>query len=170
MPIWVVRAGKNGEDENTALDRSLVLIGWQQTPDLSPIDTSERMRALCEEVDPDAPKGRISNYVGQLWSFRERIKQGDIVALPLRTRSAVALGRINGPYEYLDVDGQRRHTRSVEWLRTDAQRSDFGQDLLHSMGAFLTVFGFDRISAVEGEPEFDIAECPYRVDALTYYL
>lgn len=36
MTLWVVRAGKHGENENYALDRGCVTVGWEDLGDLSP--------------------------------------------------------------------------------------------------------------------------------------
>jgi restriction system protein len=33
--LWVVRAGKEGEQERAALENNLVTIGWNEFPDLS---------------------------------------------------------------------------------------------------------------------------------------
>jgi restriction system protein len=35
--LWLVRAGRNGEQEDLALDQGLALIGWRQIPDLDGI-------------------------------------------------------------------------------------------------------------------------------------
>jgi restriction system protein len=63
--------------------------------------------------------------------------------------SQVALGQVKGPYRYEEIDGQMRHVRPVEWMRPDVPRSVFGQDLLHSFGAFMTVCTITRNHAEE---------------------
>jgi restriction system protein len=143
MALWMIRAGPHGEDENSSLDNDLVIIGWREVPDLSEIDSKQNLRELLETLYPNAPDAKISNSLGQLWIFRGRIETGDLVVLPLKTRSAIAVGRILGPYAYV----QDRHVRKVEWLRTDIPRTDFGQDLLYSFGAFMTVCKIERNNA-----------------------
>ena len=72
----------------------------------------------------------------------------------------IAIGKVTGPYEYkLDNPEGARHTRSVEWIRTDIPRSALDQDLLYSIGAFMTVCQIQRNKAeeriralVEGKP------------------
>ena len=94
------------------------------------------------------------------------MRENDIVALPLKTRGLVALGRVSGSYRYQDVDGIKRHTRPVDWIRSDVPRSEFGQDLLYSLGAFTTVCQIHRndaqrriasILAEQGDPGADSA-------------
>ena len=72
----------------------------------------------------------------------------DIVALPLKTRPGrVALGRVKGSYKYQDVNDFKRHTRPVDWIRKEVPRSDFGQDLLYSLGSLLTICRIQRNDA-----------------------
>jgi restriction system protein len=103
-------------------------------------------RPHCDGDEPAA----VANQVGQIWAFRERIQPGDLIALPLKTRAAIAIGRIKGPYQYrLDLPGDTRHVRAADWLRMDIPRSAFAQDLLFSLGAFMTVCRIQRNNAEE---------------------
>jgi len=55
---------------------------------------------------------------------------------------------VEGPYQYQrDLPGGPAHTRPVSWIRTDIPRSAFDQDLLHSLGAFMTVCQIQRNNA-----------------------
>jgi restriction system protein len=148
MAVWLVRAGGHGEQENYALEHNVVVIGWDHLGDLSHINSPEQMRKLCEERYPQATKCKISNFTGQLWGFRGRICKGDIVALPLKTRSAIALGEIIADYAYdsSNPDGTK-HFRTVKWIRNDVPRGHFAQDILHSLGAFMTVCQIKRNNA-----------------------
>ncbi len=69
--------------------------------------------------------------------------------LPLKTTPGrLAVGRVVDGYEYLDdPDVSRRHVRRVEWLRDDIPRSAVKQDLLYSLGAFLTICEVKRNDA-----------------------
>lgn len=148
MALWVVRAGRYGEYENLALERGVVTIGWGALPDLASVGTKEALHALVADKHPDEKPGTITNWAGQVWAFKTRIAAGDWVALPLKQRSAIAIGRIVGPYAYLDdAPADARHARAVQWLRTDIPRSDFDQDILYSMGSVLTVFRVSRNDA-----------------------
>lgn len=50
MALWLVRAGKNGEQEEVALEQNVVTIGWSELGDLSAIDDREELRSLFEEI------------------------------------------------------------------------------------------------------------------------
>ncbi len=146
MPLWGVRSGKYGEREALALDRGLAVIGWEEVPDLSRLETRDQLREALRETYPDEKPKTLSNWESQLWPFARVMQPGEPIIMPLKQRSGFALGRIKGPYVFLDVGGERLHTRSVEWVR-EAPRSVFAQDLQHSFGAFLTIFQVYRNEA-----------------------
>jgi len=148
MTLWLVREGADGENEQFALENNVVAIGWGELPDLSKITSREELRELYETTYPDESKNATSNYVGQVWAFYHSISKGDLVALPLKSTGSIALGKITGKYEHHPehpVDA--KHSRSVEWIRKDVPRSDFAQDLLYSLGAFMTVCRISRNNA-----------------------
>ena len=89
----------------------------------------------------------MGNFAGQLCAFAVAMKEGDLVVLPRKRTSQIAIGRVGGPYSYREVDGRSRHTRPVEWLQTELPRTIFEQDLLYSFGAFMTVCRISRNDA-----------------------
>ena len=144
----MVRAGSYGEREQDALDGDFVTIGWNELPDLAAITSRDSLKQLMEEEYSDDKKRAIANYTGQVWAFYKRIQIGDLVALPLKTQSAIAIGRITGPYEYrTNLGDEIHHTRKEQWIRKDIPRTDFDQDLLYSLGAFMTVCQISRNNA-----------------------
>ena len=150
MTLWMVRTGRYGERENFALEKGFVCIGWDEMPDLSTIKSFDEMKELHSKVTPDLSAKVISNFSGQLWAFVGRIQVGDLVALPLKSRSAVAVGKITGDYQYTPEYGEgAKHLRTVEWIRTDIPRTDFAQDFLYSLGAYMTVCQIQRNNAEE---------------------
>jgi len=148
MSVWLVRAGKNGEQENFALDKGLAVVRWDELPDLAKIDSREKLSELMQQSYPDEGKMAVANYVGQVWAFRSRIEKGDLIVLPLKTRSMIAIGKCKGAYKYEPANPESaRHTRPVEWIREDIPREAFGKDLLYSFGAFMTVCQIERNNA-----------------------
>lgn len=150
MTLWLVREGADGENELFALENNVAAIGWDELPDLSNISSREQLRELHEKTYPEESKNATSNYVGQVWAFYHSISKGDLVALPLKSIASIALGRITGDYKHHpEHPVNAKHTRSVEWLRKDVPRGDFAQDLLYSLGAFMTVCRISRNNAKE---------------------
>jgi restriction system protein len=138
MAVWVVRAGKKGEQEETALENNLVTIHWNELPDLSGVKNKDELEQLFRKANPDETRAAaISAGVGQVWAFRSDIQKGDLAIIPLKTRpSALAVGEVTGPYAYrADLgDEEVRHTRPVKWLSTDLLRTKVKQDLLDTLG------------------------------------
>lgn len=150
MALWLVRAGRVGEREQLALSQGLATAGWEELPDLSGITSRAELLSLLQQTYPDEKANTLTNWLSQLWAFKARIQVGDLVALPLKGRSVVAIGRVTGPYTYrTDVGDLTRHVRAVEWLNTEVPRASFDQDLLFSLGAFMTVCQIQRGQAEE---------------------
>jgi len=93
---------------------------------------------------PTPPRPHCTIDVGQLLAFVHRIAPGDLVALPRKTTSTIALGRVTGPYQFRDDLREVRHVRPATWVRTDSPRTDVAQDLLYSLGAFMMVCQITR--------------------------
>lgn len=150
MTAWLVRAGRYGERETFALSHDLAVIGWEELPNLDSVTARDELESLCRATYPDAKQNTIYNWVGQLWAFARRMQRDDLVVLPLKSRSAVAVGTVAGEYEYRqDLPDSVRHTRPVRWIRTDIPRAAFDRDLLFSLGAAQTVCQVQRNQAEE---------------------
>jgi restriction system protein len=149
MPLWLVRAGRHGEQEQYSLEHNLVGIGWSELDfDLSPLSRDELKKAI-EDKHPGKPKNAYANYAGQIWSFVKKIEQGDLVVLPLKVQSGIAVGKITGAYTFrTDSTSNIRHIRPIQWLST-LPRTAFDQDLLYSFGAYMTVCKITRHNAEE---------------------
>lgn len=147
MSLWVVRAGKYGEQEDTAVKNSLVCHGWNELPDYFTL-TKDELRKVYREKYPRETEKQIVSRLGQVWRFAHVIKKGDLVALPLKSQSAFEFGRITGDYQYEEIAPNVKHIRRVEWLKNGTvQRSLLPEDILFSMNSALTVFRVDRNEA-----------------------
>ncbi len=150
MTVWVARAGKYGERENLALEGGRAFIGWGELGNLSHINTRDEVLAYVEETYPDMKPGTARNNAGQVFNFLKSFEIGDIFALPLKTRPAIAFGKVVGGYEYIsDNPEDARHSRRVDWTGEPIPRSAFDQDILYSFGSALTVFRVIKNDAEE---------------------
>ena len=146
MSIFLVRAGRHGEREAICIERKIVAIGWVGLPNLSKVKTKEDLKILYRKIYPDSNKNSEANQVGQIWRFINDIKIGDYVALPLKTGPGIAIGKVLSDYRYEVISDDTYHVRNVEWLKT-IPRSSFDQDILYSLGAFMTVAHITRNDA-----------------------
>lgn len=167
----MVRAGRAGQHEAPALKSGCVLLGFPRVPDLTSSETKAEIAKVLRRVHPDATPSRIGNWAAQLYAFRTRMQKGDLVVMPRKSVSAIAIGEITGDYRYLgsptEIDGAA-HSRSVRWLRDDIPRTTIGKDLLNSLGAIMTVCRIARNdAAVRIRHLADHGEDPGVIDART---
>lgn len=150
MTTWQIRIGQDIEREQITLKQGLVCVGWEDLPDLAEIKTIEDLTILCHEIYSHKKPGTVNSWIRQIWTFRERIKLGDSVIIPLKHHSVYAVGKITGLYQYrLDLPSHIHHTRSVEWIRKDIPRSAFEQDILYSLGSLQSICQIQRNNAEE---------------------
>ena len=146
--VFVARAGKHGEDEEYALEQGVAIIGFSDFPSLEGAKDYNAVLRLVTTAQPDLKPRVAGAFAGQLWNFALGMEVGDIVVLPRKLTSQVALGKITGrsaftgrlatPSDILDL--------SNGFARTYLERH-LVKDLLYSFGAFLTVFNVSRNDA-----------------------
>lgn len=145
---WLIRAGSHGEREDFVLENGIAGVGFEDVPDLTAATDRDHVKTIVRDAYPDAKEGTVTNFAGQLWALRSRVKPGDLVALPLKRTSQIALGLVTSEYKYLaEEQSVYRHRVSVEWKRTDVPRTAIRQDLLYSLGASMTVCQIQRNDA-----------------------
>jgi len=144
--LWSVKGGRHGEYEQLMLDKSLVLLDWDDLGDLRQLKTRVDIEAEYMRLFPNASPARRGNHVGQLWAYAQEMQGGDIVVVRMKTRGAIAVGQLTGPYEHR-ADLSVRHAHPVNWLQTDLPPDRFGQDLLYSFGAQKTISRIRRNNA-----------------------
>ncbi|MDB5803561.1 MAG: restriction endonuclease family protein [Betaproteobacteria bacterium] len=149
MAIWIIRAGAHGEFEQKFIQENRVYVTWDSLDvDLGKLDSREDLFSAMGGIYEDAKPKRLHNWVSQVWPFAHVIKKGDLVVLPLKTQPAICIGEIAGDYQY-DLIGPNPfyHWRKVKWIADAVPRSHFGQDLLFTFGAFLTICRVQRNNA-----------------------
>jgi restriction system protein len=149
MKAWLSRSGQSGEREQWALESGHTGGGFGEIPSLLTVDTWEAMLSIVTGQYPPDKEAMARNFASQLWALRGRMAVGDLVVMPLKASQHIAIGVIDGEYEYLnDADQERRHVRRVKWQVVDVPRTAIKQDLLYSLGAFMTVCEISRNDAV----------------------
>ena len=147
--LWLVRLGKNGEQEAYALEHSELVLGFK-VGNLTGAKDRDAVLAIAKTSFPDLkPKSQL-NFAAQLNQFCNQMQLGDLVVVPLKTTGHIAVGEVVGAYVHTDSGNV---SRKVKWLRSDVPREAFRQDLLFSFGAFMTVCEVrrnDALRRVEG--------------------
>lgn len=142
--VFVAKGGAYGEDEDSALENGLSVIGFKEVGSLENAVSYEEVLKIVESAYPDGKHKTCVHYATQLWTFIHGMEEGDSVVLPRKLTSQIAIGTVAGSYKYKKVKGDFRHTRVINWKKTDIPRTWFEQDLLYSFGAFMTVCNVSR--------------------------
>lgn len=149
MTVWLIRAGANGEYEQKFIQEDRVYITWDSLDvDLSKLSSRQALFTAMAKRYPDVKEKAIHNWVSQVWPFAHDIKESDLVVLPLKTQRAIQIGEVVGDYHF-EPEGPNPffHWRNVKWIGEAIPRENFGQDLLYSFGAFMTVCRIQRNNA-----------------------
>lgn len=149
MAVWLMRAGGHGEYESKFIQEKRVYVTWEQLDvDLCQLQNrSELVDVMTQRYPGEKPK-TIQNWVSQVWPFAHGIQEGDLVILPLKTQRAIQVGEIVGKYHFVAKGPDPfYHWRPVKWVGEAIPRNHFGQDLLYSFGAFMTICRIERNNA-----------------------
>lgn len=149
MAIWMIRAGAHGEYEQKFIQESRVYVTWDGLDvDLGKLKHRADLTAAMTDTYPNTKPKAIMNWVSQVWPFAHEIKKGDLVVLPLKTQPSIYVGEVIGEYHSApEGPNPFYHWRQVEWIGEAVPRSHFGQDLLYSFGAFMTICRIQRNNA-----------------------
>ncbi len=153
MKFWLLKAAGTLEDEEIILENSIITIGWAEFPDFSGIKNEAQVKKIMLEKFPGMQEERSSAWAGEIYSFITRIKKGDLVAVPLKTRNEIIIGKVTGDYEYRQLSDFISHVRSVRWLKT-LPKGDFEEEY------DLDLSSPETLSLIESGPEkfSDISE------------
>lgn len=149
MSIWLIRAGSHGQYEQKFIQEKRVYVTWDGLDvDISGLDEPDTLfEELVERYGAESPN-RLRNWVRQLWPFAHDIEKGDLVILPSKQQPAIYIGEIAGDYVFEPKGPDPYyHWRAVKWIGEAIPRTQFGQDLLYSFGAFLTICRIQRNNA-----------------------
>jgi restriction system protein len=117
-PIWVIRAGRNGEAHDLFVHSQQLALGRPEMGNLKQLNgTRESFKDAYTSLHPqDHPTG-IATIASQLFRFVHEMKSGDHVVYPYVEDGKLYLGFVNGPYVFkADVEPNYPHRRKVRWI------------------------------------------------------
>lgn len=127
MKLWLLKAAGTLEDEELILENSVITIGWAELPDLSGIESEAQVKKIMLERYPGMQEARGAAWAGDIHAFITKLKKGDLVAVPLKTRNEIEIGKVTGDYEYRQLSDFMSHIRKVRWLKT-LPKGDFEEE------------------------------------------
>ena len=145
--LWVVRGGKEGKFELTAIERNKMALGWEKVEDMGGFKDKAAVLECLREAYPDIRAGTLNTWANELHVFANEICEGDIVVMPCKGKDHVFIGRVDGEYSF-GSDPEFRHLRPVKWNKNQVPRDVFKQDLRKSFNAPQTVYEVSKNDAV----------------------
>lgn len=118
MKLWFLKAAGTFEDEEIILKESVITIGWAEFPNLSHVKNEEQVKKIMLEKYPGMQEVRGCAWAGEICSFITKIKKGDFVAVPLKSKNEVLIGKVTGNYDFKQLSNFISHVRKVRWLKT----------------------------------------------------
>lgn len=149
MAIWLFRAGKSGQYEAKFLNDKKIYLTWDELDEnLSSFKEKRSLFDFLVEHYENQKRNTVRNWTGQIWPIANEMQIGGWVILPSKMKAAIHVGEITGEYKFdPKAENPFYHYRTVKWIATDIPRSNFEQDLLYSLGAFMTVCRINRNEA-----------------------
>ena len=129
---------------------SSIAVGWPELGELSDHRNRDGLTAAYRGAYPSVRGARLVRDVTQLHGFAFEMQPGDLVAVPLASRTPVAIGEIVGEYRLRpDASASRPHARAVRWLMLSVPRTEWDEELALELDSPLTVHRVRRKLAEE---------------------
>lgn len=116
MSMWMVRAGRGGENVDEFLQKSVVALGWSK---IGKLPASPRKAELVERLAkayPDEKEGTHGNWAGSLLRFAYEFATGGTVVTYDRDRRRYLVGTLTSAYEWQpQLIEDKPNVRHVKW-------------------------------------------------------
>ncbi len=151
LSIWLFRAGSQGEFENKFLNDNRVYLTWEDLDiNLKDYPNKEDLYDLLIKKYRLEKEKTAINWASQIYPIANRMKVEDWVVLPSKLNRTIHFGEIKGDYCFdPNAESPYFHYRDVRWFALDVPRDRFDQDILYSLGAFMTVCKIHKNNAEE---------------------
>lgn len=120
--VWMLRAGRGGRYAATFIETGLAIVGWSETGDVSGLSREDLEEVVAARF-PEMHRNQRGQAVNTLLRVAHTIAEGDLIITPEPATRTILLGKVSGPYRYLDdaIDGGYRHARPVRYRSVPAR-------------------------------------------------
>ncbi len=138
--MWVCRSGKNGEYYHYLKDEQYLYFPWEGYDfNLRGCDKNY-LRKQIELKNGKNNKTSLSNWMGQVVVFVDKIQLGDLVIIPSKKSHSFTLVRVVGDYEFIDGNMSLFHRRKVEIIKENIPKDVFSSGSQYLLRAYRTIF------------------------------
>ena len=133
MALWMNRAGRRGESEQTFLHDGRIYLQWTRTRPGSQLDCRKERAPRPATPDISRGPGRTDSTISADLDIRQDDEARRLGRDAQKTKLAVHFGEITGSIRIRPKrEPLLRQYRSVNWFATDIPRSAIPQDILYS--------------------------------------
>ena len=105
MAVWIIRAGRMGENEEFALNEGVYGIGFVHKHSVADFPDYEAFRDYLHRQSEGLSLQQVASQASQLWHFANDMQIGEMIVLPRKRLKVVAIGKIAGDYVWKDSRG-----------------------------------------------------------------
>jgi hypothetical protein len=150
--VWLIRAGRDGANEELAREHGVSVIGWSKLGPLAANLTNEQLASRIGDVYGEPRAASLSAQASSIRRFIDEVQLRDLVVLPLQGESRrVSVGVISGEYRYRDdgefADADAKHTRDTRWIAWGVPYAQFDDELQAAFGQRGTISEISREGA-----------------------
>jgi predicted Mrr-cat superfamily restriction endonuclease len=110
---WLVRCGDGGRHIDDAVSRGIITVDFSAASDVTGLPVEE----IATQLEGTKTRTAINRLAEMLFAFANELEKGDVIISSDRARRQVVVGRVAGPYEYVEAEviPDQHHTRLVDW-------------------------------------------------------
>lgn len=147
--MWMVRAGRGGENVDEFLQKSVVALGWSKVGKLAPAPSKADLVVRLAQAYPDEKEGTHGNWAGTLLRFAYELAVGDSVITYDPERRRYLVGTLTSGYEWQpQLVENKPNVRHVKWTHQVA-RDVLSTGARNGLGAIQTLFKLSEDVAAE---------------------
>lgn len=114
--FWLLAPGTNADQWHDFQKNGFAGMGWNETGDLSDLETVEDFREIVRTHHPDSGESKVGKM---LRDFADTMQKGDIVFAKEGKSAVVGYGIVGSDY-FFDSEGQPfKHRRKIDWKSSE---------------------------------------------------
>ena len=110
---WLVRCGDGGRYIDDAVSRGVITVDFGDATDVTGLPVEE----IAIQLKDTKTRTAVNRLAEMLFAFANEIEEGDAIIASDRARRQVVIGRVAGPYEWIEnaPSPAENHSRRVDW-------------------------------------------------------
>jgi predicted Mrr-cat superfamily restriction endonuclease len=107
-----VRCGDGGRHIDDAVGRGIITVEFSAN-DVTGLSVDE----IAKQLEGTKSRTAVNRLAEMLFAFANELEKGDVIISSDRARRQVVVGRVAGPYEWVEAEviPAQHHTRLVDW-------------------------------------------------------